>query len=70
MNTKSILFSGLLLAITSILSGCGSSTASFSTTNDGSTGAQLKDLSDAHKQGIIDDKEFSKLKKAIIKNND
>ncbi len=67
---KSILFSGLLIAITSILSGCGSSTASIKTTNDGSTGDQLRDLSVAHQEGIIDDKEFAKLKKALIKKHD
>ena len=69
MNTKSILFSVLLLAITSILSGCGSS-PTVTTTHERSVGEQLADLSEAHQQGIINDKEFAKLKEALIKKND
>lgn len=69
MNAKFILSSFLLITVSSALTGCGSSTK-VTSTNERSVGQQLTDLSAAHQQGIISDREYEKLKKAIIKEND
>jgi uncharacterized protein YceK len=69
MNARSILSSALLVAISCGLSGCGSSTK-ITSTNERSVGQQLTALDQARQQGIITDKEYAKLKKAIINRND
>ncbi len=69
MNSRSILSTLLLVAISSSLTSCFSSSKVLSK-NEASVGQQLTDLEKARQQGIIDDKEYLKLKKAIIKNND
>ena len=69
MNFRSKLSSLLLISISCVLSGCGSSTK-VTSTNQSSVGQQLSDLDQAHQQGIINDKEYSKLKKALIDDND
>ena len=68
-KTDFILTSFLLIAISLILSGCGSSTK-VTSTNERSVGQQLTDLNLAYQQGIMTEKEYEKLKKAIINNND
>jgi hypothetical protein len=49
-------------------SGCGSTKVS--TENTASVGQQLLDLQKAHDQGLVSDKEYEKLRKAIVKKND
>ena len=69
MTLRSILSTFVLIAISSSLTSCFSSSKVLSK-NEASVGQQLIDLEHARDQGIIDDKEFAKLKKALIKNND
>ena len=69
MNSRSILSSVLLVAISCSLTSCFSS-SKVDTKNEATVGQQLTDLDKARQQGIIDEKEYLKLKKAIIKNND
>lgn len=69
IKTKHLFTSFLLIAISSILSGCGSSPR-VTNTNQRSVGQQLTDLSDAYQQGIMSEKEYEKLKRAIIRKND
>jgi outer membrane murein-binding lipoprotein Lpp len=52
-----------------LLAGC-ISTAKVKSENQVSVGQQLTDLESAYQRGIITEKEYRKLKKAIIKNND
>lgn len=69
MNSRS-LFTGLLLtALSASLTGCGSSTKVTNTAQT-SVGQQLVDLDNARARGIITEKEYNRLKKAVIKNND
>lgn len=69
MNARSILSSVLLVAVSSSLTSCFSS-SKVQSKNEASVGQQLTDLERAYQQGIITEKEYLKLKKAIIKNND
>jgi hypothetical protein len=69
MTLRAILSSIILSALASSLTGCGSSTK-VTNTKETSVGQQLTDLEHARQQGIINEKEYAKLKKAIIKNND
>lgn len=50
------------------LSGCGGTKVT--TTNEVSVGQQLSDLDRARSQGIIDEGEYKRLKKALIKRYD
>ncbi len=59
----------LLVLSTLVLTHCGSSEPKIHTT-ERSVGQQLTDLDQAHSQQVITDKEYKKLKKAIIKAND
>ena len=52
-----------------LLTGC-FPTAKVQSENQVSVGQQLTDLETAYRQGIITEKEYLKLKKAIIRNND
>ncbi len=69
MNFRSILSSSVLILISASLTSCGSSTK-VTSTNERSVGQQLSDLNDARVQGIITEKEYSRLRKAIISKND
>lgn len=69
MNSRSIFSCILLASIALPLTGCGSSTK-VTNTSQLSVGQQLNDLENARQRGIITDKEYAKLRKAIIKNND
>lgn len=69
MNFRSILSSVLVAAISSTLTSCFSS-SKVNTKNEASVGQQLTDLDRARQQGIVTEKEYLKLKKAIIKAND
>lgn len=51
------------------MSGCISS-SKVNSTNEASVGRQLTDLDNAYHQGVITEKEYLKLRKAIIKKND
>jgi len=68
MNFRNILSSSILILISASLTGCGGTKVT--STNERSVGQQLTDLNDARQQGIIDDKEYARLKKAIISKND
>jgi histidinol phosphatase-like enzyme len=68
--TIRIILSWTLLAFGSLsLTSCFSS-SKVDSKNQASVGKQLTDLDAAYKQGIITEKDYLKLKKAIIKNND
>ena len=69
MNHRSLITSALLVVLSCSLTCCFSS-SKVNSKNEASVGRQLTDLDLAHQQGIITDKEYLKLKKAIIKNND
>jgi hypothetical protein len=69
MSFRSLVSSVILIAISSSLSACFSS-SEVSNKNEASVGQQLLDLDRAHSQGIITEKEYAKLKKVIIKKND
>ena len=69
MNSRSIFTSLLLGAFASTLTGCGSSTE-VTNTSQTSVGQQLSDLESARQSGIITEKEYVKLRKALIKKHD
>lgn len=69
MNLRLLLSSAIVIAMSFSLTGCGSTTK-VTSTNERSVGQQLTDLNDARQQGIITEKEYSRLRNAIIKNND
>lgn len=50
-----------------LLTGCGSTTK---VEQQQSVGSQLLDLEKSYKDGVINQKEYERLKKAIIRNND
>lgn len=62
-----VALSGAILA-TSALTGCGSTTTQVQ--NQESVGQQLQDLEKSYKDGIITQKEYERLKKRIIRDND
>jgi hypothetical protein len=65
-----VVFSCILIALGSLgLTGCFSS-SEVKATNQASVGQQLTDLDRAYHQGIITEKEYLKLRTAIIKKND
>ena len=65
-----VYFSSTLLAMGSlVLSSCISS-SEVKSTNQTSVGQQLTDLDRAYHQGVITEKEYLKLRTAIIKKND
>jgi hypothetical protein len=67
--THRLLFFTLLAATVGLA--CPGCIASAETkTHVGSVGQQLKDLDEAYHRGIITEKEYTRLKKAIIRNND
>jgi hypothetical protein len=60
------LLAAAVLSLT-LLPGCGSTTH---VQNQTSVGQQLQDLDKSYKDGLITQKEYEKLKKKIIKEND
>ena len=60
------LFVGALV-VTASLTGCISSSK---VSNQASVGQQLQDLEKTYKDGVINEKEYLRLKKAIINKND
>lgn len=69
MNSRFLVSSLLAVAFSAFLSSCFSS-SKVNTKNEASVGRQLTELNMAHQQGIVTDKEYVRLKKRIIKNND
>ena len=64
-----ILFSLVLsTSVVPWLTGCGSTKVT--TQSKSSVGEQLTDLDKAYKDGVITEKEYQKLKRRIIKDND
>ncbi len=69
---------GRILVVTCALAGVilaglalpGCTSTKVQSTKDASVGQQLQDLDKAYKDGIIDQKQYEKLKKALIKQND
>jgi hypothetical protein len=59
-----------LVLVLVLSTGCGSTKVSTQTNTNASVGQQLMDLQKAHDQGLINDKEYNKLKEAIIKKNE
>lgn len=68
-KTNFIIAAFISLASPALLSSCGGSTE-VTSKNERSVGQQLTDLSQAYMQGIISEKEYEKLKSAIIRAND
>ncbi len=63
-------FAAVVLSASAImLVSCGSST-NVTNTKESSVGRQLTELQDAHARGLVTDREYSKLRKAIIRDND
>ncbi len=69
MTFHALLSSLVLTSIACTLTSCGSS-KKITTNNERSVGQQLTDLEEARQQRIINDREYNRLKKAIIKRND
>ena len=69
MNSRSILAGVFIAAISLSVTSCFSS-SEVKSQNPTSVGQQLTDLDRAYHQGIITEKEYMRLKKAIISNND
>jgi hypothetical protein len=69
MNIRVSVSALIALLIPLVFSGCFSS-SEVKSTNPTSVGQQLTDLDRAYHQGIITEKEYLKLKKAIISKND
>ncbi|MEX1114546.1 MAG: hypothetical protein WEB53_04810 [Akkermansiaceae bacterium] len=69
MNYRPLISSVLIAGLFSSLTSCGSSTK-VENVNQRSVGQQLTDLEQARQQGIITEREYSRLKKAIIHKND
>lgn len=69
MNFRFLLSSLLVVAISASLSSCFSS-SKVQNRNEGSVGQQLTELEHARQQGIVTEKEYARLKKRIIKDND
>lgn len=59
----------LFAAVSASLTQCGSSKPKVTTTSERSVGQQLVDLEEARQKGLISDREFKRLKKAIVKSN-
>jgi hypothetical protein len=61
------IFSMALLLV--INGGCGTTKVSTQSNINASVGQQLMDLQKAHEQGLVSDKDYEKLREAIIKKN-
>ncbi len=68
MNFHTISTCLLITALSPILTGCGGTKVT--NTAQTSVGQQLTDLENARQRNIVTEKEYARLKKAIIKNND
>ena len=69
MTTRVVSTCILLIAGVLCLPSCISS-SKLQSTNEASVGRQLTDLDNAYRQGVVTEKEYLKLRKAIIKKND
>lgn len=69
MNFRFLASSLLVMAISATLSSCFSS-SKVNTKNEATVGQQLIELEHARQQGIVSEKEYARLKKRIIKDND
>lgn len=65
---RAILTLALALAFSHLFSGCGSTKVTPETTD--SVGQQLMDLEKAREQGTIDQKEYERLRRKIVREND
>jgi hypothetical protein len=61
---------GLFMIGFVLMSGIGCGSTKVSTETNASVGQQLLDLEKAHKEGVISDKEYQRLRKALVKDND
>jgi hypothetical protein len=69
MKIRVVCLNALLAVGAFSLSACFSS-SKVNSSNEASVGRQLTDLDNAYRQGIITEKEYLKLRKAIISKND
>ncbi len=69
MNSRSLPSFIAIAVLSCSLTSCFSS-SKVQSKNEASVGKQLTDLDAAYHQGIITEKEYLKLRNAIIKNND
>ena len=58
------------LALLLLTAGCGSTKVATHTTTNASVGQQLLDLKKARDQGLINDKEYEKLRETIVEKNE
>ncbi len=58
-----------IILLAPMLAGCGSK-AEVMNVNERSAGQQLSDLNAARRDGIVSDKEYEKMRRAIVKKND
>ena len=71
MKSKTLAISGLVLISTLGLAGCGGGGSENTIQTSNTTmGQELMDLDKSRKQGLIDDKEYEKAKKEILKRYD
>lgn len=54
--------------LVSLLTGCGSTSSTVM--EQKSTGTQLLELKEAHDKGVINDKEYERMRKRIVREND
>jgi hypothetical protein len=59
-----------IVAALTLLAGIGCGSTKVSTQTNSSVGQQLMDLQKAHDEGVIDDKEYARLRKSLVKKND
>jgi hypothetical protein len=69
MKLQSMFAAGFLASFPFILTACGSGNA-VSPAHETSVGQQLSDLDNAYRQGIISEREYKRLKKALINRYD
>jgi hypothetical protein len=58
------------VALLLLTAGCGSTKVSTHSTTQATVGQQLMDLKNARDQGLINDKEYEKLREAIVEKNE
>ena len=68
MSIRFVVSALSIVMVAGLLSSCGGTKVT--TTNEVSVGQQLSDLDRARSQGIIDEGEYKRLKKALIKRYD
>lgn len=68
MNPNRLVPWALLPATVLLLTACGSTSQPYTT--DKSAGQQLLELQEAHDKGLISDREFERMRRRIVREND